>query len=57
MKRHVQSDAEVASKAAQLAAWRALSATDQLKALDKRLGAGRGAVKQRKRLHSAGEAK
>lgn len=35
------------------AAWRALSLTDQLAALDKRLGVGVGAVKQRAKLTAA----
>lgn len=38
------------------AAWRALSLTDRLAALDKRLGVGVGAVKQRAKLATAIEA-
>ncbi len=46
-KRIRQKDAE-----ARNAAWAALSAEDQLKVLDARLGNGMGAAKQRKRLQS-----
>jgi hypothetical protein len=39
--------------AERLAAWQKLSPTEQLDALDRRLGKGKGAAKQRKRLEAS----
>ncbi len=39
--------------AERLAVWQKLSSTEQLAALDRRLGKGVGATKQRKRLEAA----
>ena len=50
MKRRWLSSDQKAEQAQRLAAWQALSPSEQLAALDARLGKNQGALKQRKRL-------